>query len=163
MELTQERLKEVLHYTPETGVFTWKVQKPFTAKRGSIAGHLSKNGYVTISIDSHIRLAHRLAWLYVYGEWPAFHIDHIDGNRSNNMIFNLRADPLRQNQQNRRCPSRNNTSGYLGVCWSKSVKKWEAKITENGKRKVIGWYESPIDAHEAYLKTKREIHPFCTI
>lgn len=86
--LTVERLRELLDYDPETGVFRWKEPRR-KCRVGEVAGSLRKDGYVKIQVDGRFYQAHRLAWLCVYGVWPSA-IDHIDGNRANNAIANLR-------------------------------------------------------------------------
>jgi hypothetical protein len=126
--ITLERLKEVLHYEPETGVFTWIVSTGRRVKAGGIAGcTANERGAYVIGVDGRNYLAHRLAHFYVVGRWPEGGLDHIDRNPSNNRIRNLRCVSNSENCQNKDKPS-NNTSGYLGVCWCKAVQKWQAKI-----------------------------------
>ena len=160
-ELTVERLREVLDYCPDTGVFTWKIRTNSRVKVGDVAGCLDKDGYLRIQIDSRLHFTHRLAWFYVTGEWPPDQIDHINGIRDDNRIANLRAATRSENGQNRRKPQANNTTGYLGVTRHRG--KFLAKIRLDGKRKHLGLFNTPEEAHAAYLKVKREIHPFGTI
>src|SRR5687768_4110898 len=122
--LTAERLRELLDYDPDTGVFRWKT-RPVRAEylrtdrawnsrfAGRPAGTLVK-GYVCILIYRRSYRAHRLAWLYVHGEWPRNELDHEHGNRADNRIEKLRSATRGQNMQNRK-PNSNNTSGYPGV------------------------------------------------
>lgn len=160
--LTAARLRELLHYNPDTGEFTRLVQTCGRALVGDIAGTDHVRGYRRIRVENVSHMAHRLAWLHVHGEWPAGLIDHIDGNPGNNRIGNLRVVNSSLNQQNqRRARSDNRQSGLLGV--HPNYKKWSAGIRVNGKRIHLGSFDTPEEAHEAYLKAKRELHPTCTI
>ena len=158
--LTQERLKELFHYDAETGVFTRLIAINGNAKAGPILGGASKY-YLYIGIDNSKHLAHRLAWLYVHGEWPKDQLDHIDGVRRNNSIKNLRNVTNSVNAQNRKCAGSISTTGFLGV--SKHRDKFRATIMLNGEYRHIGNYETAESASEAYLKAKRELHLGCTI
>lgn len=160
-ELTADRLRELLDYCPDTGVFTWRVRAAKCVKVGDVAGRFDAYGYWRIQIDGRKHLAHRLAWLYTTGEFPPDQIDHINGDRSDNRIANLRAATDAENKHNRRKPNSNTTSGYLGV--SPRYGKFRAQIWLDGKGKHIGSFGSPEEAHAAYLKAKRELHPFGTI
>jgi hypothetical protein len=164
-DLTAARLREVLHYGPETGVFTWRVTLSRRAKAGKAAGSTDKvTGYVRIRIDKRIHQAHRLAWLYMTGDWPAFDIDHKDTVRGNNAWTNLRDVPHAINGQNqRRAHARNRSSGLLGACWDASRERWVAHITLNYKLRFLGYYATAQEAHERYLQEKRLIHAGCTI
>lgn len=162
--LTRQRVKELFNYNPETGVFTWKVGRSNVVKVGDIAG--SKNHvkqYVSIKIDHMHYMAHRLAWLYSFGVLPKHQIDHIDGNRKNNKLSNLREATNSENQQNLRRPSTANTSGYIGVSFSKAAKKWKATICLNKKIIHLGVYETPEIAREVYLKAKKLMHTHAPI
>ena len=120
-DLTAERLREVLDYGPDTGVFTWKIRTNSRVKVGDVAGALRPDGYIQISIDGRLHRAHRLAWLYVTGESPPDQIDHINGVRDDNRIANLRLATSAENKQNlRRAKSRNKT-GFLGVCTPRKI------------------------------------------
>lgn len=161
--ITQPRLKELLSYDPDTGVFTWAVNR-FRARVGMVAGSLHGEGYRKIKLDGIDYLEHRLAWLYVTGAFPQEDTDHINGNRADNRIVNLRDVSRTTNMHNERAPRTNGTSGFLGVSWVSSRKKWRAKITVGSKRKTIGEFSSPEAAHEAYLNAKRVLHADgCTI
>src|SRR4051812_42640544 len=118
MKLTSKRLKEVLHYDSETGVFTWLVRRNGAGgprNPGDRAGGLIKVGYEAIGVDGTRYYTHRLAWLYMKGKWPDSTIDHIDGDRLNNRFANLRDVLRKTNNQNLKAAQRNNSSGLLGV------------------------------------------------
>ena len=153
-ELTAEYLRSVLHYEPETGIFTWKVSTSRRVKVGDVAGSPDGRGYLQISVRSRLHRAHRLAWLYVYGVWPKDQIDHINRNRPDNRIANLRDVSHKQNGQNASKPS-NNTSGYQGLCWYKRDSKWLASITHNYKQIHLGYFtniEEALSARKAAEK-----------
>jgi hypothetical protein len=149
MHPSLERLRSVLDYDPETGLFVWRQRINNRAPQGSRAGHLNNQGYIYISLDGRKYAAHRLAWLYVYGTWPADLIDHIDLNRANNAIGNLREATHSTNKANRLAPS-NNTSGIKGVGFSKAQRKWQASICRQYKQTHLGFFETKEEAAEAY-------------
>lgn len=150
----------LLSYDSETGIFTWK-QNRRTVKAGQVAGHKSQLGYVDISVCGKLYQAHRLAWMLVHREIPNGEIDHINGIRHDNRIANLRIVDSRGNKQNKRLPMRTNKSGFLGVDFCQG--KYRAQIRVNGEKLYLGLFDSPEDAHAAYLKAKREHHETCTI
>lgn len=159
--LSTERLRELLHYDPETGKFTRLIAcggRPV----GSQAGCLREDGYVTFSIDDVLYLAHRVAWFYVHGVWPPDDTDHEDGNRQNNRIKNLRPATRGQNNENQYKPRSDNKSGYRGVSWSKGMGKWLAQIVVRGVCHNLGYFDDPLEARDAYLKGKRRLHEFAT-
>jgi citrate synthase len=157
--LTSARLHEVLEFDADTGVFTWKITRT-KAKRGARAGSIW-NGYEVIKIDAERYSAHRIAWLYVYGKWPDAEIDHINGNRADNRICNLRDVSASVNQQNARRARVDNASGFLGVTKQKNL--WTSQLTINGKTLHLGLYKTPEEASQAYLEAKRKHHAGCTI
>ena len=134
--LTQKKLKQTMHYDPLTGEFIWIVTLCSRAIAGSVAGTLNY-GYIQIMISGKKYLAHRLAWLYVYGYFPEYEIDHKDRDKSNNKINNLR-------HATRQCNARNiglrkdNSSGIKGVCWHKQHDKWRVQIKVNNKHRHLG-------------------------
>lgn len=143
-ELTQERLKELLHYDPETGVFTWKVARRGTSA-GTLAGCTMPRGYRVIMIDGALCYAHRLAYLYVYGETPEGMLDHRDQDKGNNRFSNLRVTTDSQNKLNTG-PRATNTSGFKGVYWNKRVRKWAAEIKIDHKKHFLGYFDNILDA-----------------
>ena len=156
--LTSSRLKEALNYDPETGTFTWKETRR-GLRIGDVAGCLAKHGYIFIRVDKNLYTAHRLAWLYVYGEWPNGNIDHINRNRSDNRISNLRSASQAENCQNKHLRS-DNKSGYAGVYWCKNAQKWRAYIGADGKRISLGYFHEKGDAVVAQSDAKARYHPF---
>jgi HNH endonuclease len=126
--ITQERLKEVLTYDYTTGQFTNRISRPGgKGKIGAVVGYVNRDGYVRICIDAKYYLAHRLAWLYEYGAFPDYVLDHINGNTGDNCLVNLRPATIKQNMENQKLHS-SNKSGYRGVSWDKSAKRWIASV-----------------------------------
>jgi len=155
MNLTQSDLKNRLSYDPNTGLFLWKYSPGGKAKTGSVAGS-KKHGYVLITVRQRKYSAHRLAWLYMNGSFPNGEIDHIDGIRDNNAIINLRDVTRSVNTQNIKSNKKGNKLGLLGV--NSHGRNFKAQIQANGKKIHIGCFKTAIDAHNAYLKAKRELH-----
>lgn len=153
--ITQKELKKLLHYDPSTGLFTWIKKTSNRIKVGDIAGSLSDTGYIDIRLNGKLIKAHRLAWLYINGAWPVRVIDHINHKRTDNRICNLRDVPISVNASNVSDKS-SSASGYTGVTWCKSSKKWRAKIQVNGRHYHIGRFEKLIDAVLAYSSAKAE-------
>lgn len=159
--LTAARLRELLSYDPTTGLFKWRVNRRGGCKAGSVAGVNDGRGYIKTTIDGRPCRAHRLAWLYVYGEWPAHQIDHINGVRSDNRLANLREATNAQNLQNQRKANSKNKCGLLGV--GPFGDKWRAQISYYGTTKHLGLFETPELAHAVYLEAKAAMHPFQTL
>jgi hypothetical protein len=155
--LTQERIKELLDYDPDTGIFKWKISKARSIKVNNIAGGAEQGKYHRIRIDGKNYVAHRLAWLYVYGKWPDEYIDHINCIKNDNRIKNLREATNSQNQTNVLLRS-NNTSGYKGVIWNKQNKKWQAYISVNYSKTHLGYFDNIEDAASAYKKAANVLH-----
>lgn len=145
--MTIKELKKELDYDFKSGVFTWKNDKTTRVKAGDIAGTL-KNGYIRIRVGKKAYYAHRLAWLYVYGYVPKEHIDHINHNRADNRIKNLRVVSNNENHKNMK-QYKNNSSGYVGVYWIKSAKRWRARINVDGNYINLGNFASFSDAVDA--------------
>lgn len=157
--LNAARLRELLHYCPETGVFLWKVWRGGPTVAGSVAGSIDSKGYRQIKLDMRLHLAHRLAWLYVHGEFPVGHLDHIDRNPKNNAITNLRLCTHSENHQNTGLRA-DNTSGVTGVSFNKPSAKWLAFISKNGRRHRLGLFDSFEVAVAARLAAKAHMHTF---
>ena len=164
MELTQERLKELLHYCPETGVFTRLTRVAQRVHIGDIAGSKTNQGYWSIRIDGKQYQAHRLVWLYVNGNFPKNEIDHINNIRNDNRLFNLREAIHMQNMQNQKTAMKSNKStGLLGAYFCKKDNLYRSCIRVNKKLNHLGSFKTPQDAHQAYLTAKRQLHEFNTL
>ena len=147
-------LQKVLSYDPETGAFTWLRNRGNTAVIGSPAGCVSTSGYVAICINMKRYLAHRIAYKMYYGVDPDGLVDHVDGDKANNRISNLRVATGVQNQGNSRNPS-SNKSGIKGVCWNKKMKRWVAQIGDNKRRVYLGSFLTKEEAAQAYADAAR--------
>ena len=146
--LTQSRLKELLHYDPDTGVFTWRKKMARRVKIGDEAGCRHSSGYILIQAAGKLYRAHRLAWLYINGSWPSNQIDHINQNKSDNRIKNLRDVTKSINMRNTK-KSKNNSSGITGVSWAANRNKWVAYITVNNRRYPLGYFDCRYKAASA--------------
>jgi hypothetical protein len=161
--LTAERLREVLHYNPDTGVFTRLINTPNFPEFGigAIAGNDNGQGYLVCSIKGTIHKCHRLAFVYMSGEWPTQEVDHMNGNRADNRWANLRLVTRAVNRQNMRAARSDNKAGLIGVAGNAG--KWRAAICAGGKWHWLGNHSTPELAHAAYLEAKRRLHEGCTI
>jgi len=167
--LTVEELKSNISYDKQTGIFTRIKNHP---KRkylaGSVTGVARPDGYVQVMIAGKIFLAHRLAWLYVYGEMPKHYIDHINGVKNDNRIENLRDVRQTINLQNQTKAKKNRTSSSkLGVSFANQGKNkdkpFRSRIVVDKKEIHLGMFSGENEAHEAYLQAKRKYHEGCTI
>lgn len=159
--ITAERLRELIHYDPLTGVFT-NIAPRKKIVVGSLAGGVdSDTGYWVIGLDRRRYYGHRLAWLYMTGEWPTQLIDHKDGVRLNNAFPSLRDASRAINQQNMRNPMPGTASGLLGAF--KKRNKWSSNVRAFGKIIRLGTFETAEEAHLAYIEAKRIHQPGCTI
>ena len=163
--LSAQRLRELVHYSPESGLFTRRVKSSSRTYPGKPAGSPNTAGYLQLRVDGVRYLAHRLAWLYVHGEWPNQVIDHIDGNPANNRIANLRDVSISVNLQNQRAAQGRTKSGMLGVHIQNNRGKirYLAQIVLDGKLRHVGSFDTASEAYGAYLTAKRESHHGCTI
>jgi|SRR6516164_945273 hypothetical protein len=156
--LTQERIKELFSYDPETGLFTRLIDRSHNAKKGDIVGSNSR-GYLVIYVDGRLYFAHRLAWLYMIGSFPVYTIDHINGDKKDNRFSNLRDIPNSINTQNVHCArSCNQSTGLLGATLDKRRGKFRSQIKVNGKNIFLGDYATAQEAHAAYIQAKRIYH-----
>jgi len=162
-DLSADHLRDLFHYDETTGTFTRRVRTSNRINVGDVAGNLMATGYVRFCVNGRAYTAHRLAWLYVHGRWPDGEIDHINGQRDDNRIANLREVSRGQNMQNLRSARLCNKAGLLGVSWDERNKKWRADIRVSGTRKNLGRYATPQEAHSEYLRAKALMHPFGTI
>lgn len=141
--MTHDEVRAALDYDPDTGVFRWRVRPDRDRSwnlrfSGEVAGNTMTHGYRCMNIQGKIHLAHRLAWLWMTGEMPTGHIDHINGDRADNRWSNLRLASPSQNAMNS-VSRKNNTSGVKGVSWDKAKRRWFGFITINGSRKFLGY------------------------
>ncbi|GAB1578669.1 HNH endonuclease [Bordetella petrii] len=162
-ELTAERLRELLAYDRETGIFTNLICRGPNSPKGAVSGYRTDEGYWSIGIGGKYYKAHRLAWLYMTGEWPKGQIDHRDWNKSNNRWRNLREASHSGNMQNLSGPQRNNRSGHLGASYHARSGRFQAQIGVNGRPKYLGLFDTAEEAEAAYLKAKRAFHPNSTL
>ena len=143
-------LKKVLDYDPESGVFTWTESRG-SVRKGDSAGHLMNRGYIHIGVHGYSVYAHRLAWLFMKGDWPQYEIDHSNHIANDNSFKNLREVTRREQMNNISKPS-NNTSGTIGVSFSKCREKWGAHIGIKGVKIYLGEFkekEAAIEARKA--------------
>ena len=158
--ITQERLKELLQYDPQTGHFYWRVRTTNRIHVGDLAGTFrdpKRDGYRRIKVEGRLYYAHRLAWLYVHGEWPKGEIDHKGLDPERNHMQNLR--PATRSQQvansRKRAMSKN---PFKGVDFHKGRKKpWHARLTKDYRCMCLGYYATAEEAHEAYFRAA-QIH-----
>ena len=159
-----EELREVFVYDEVCGglLRRWKsgkLSRPLSHQNGI----LKSTKYHTVTVRCNTYMLHVVTWAVVHGEWPSDEVDHIDGNKTNNRITNLRVVTHELNTQNRRAPSSTNkASGLQGVC-SHYTGRWQARLSYKGRNLHLGTFDTPEAAHAAYLETKRRLHPGCTI
>ncbi len=156
MQITQARLKKLVHYEPETGVFTHLVSRQ-GCRAGDIAGCEDADGYWVIKLDQKRYYAQRLAWLYMMGVWPTDEVDHRDRKRLHNRWTNLRPATDKQQAENHNLHS-NSTSGFRGVTWREKKQRYEASIRHKGAYYSLGLHGTIIDAVAARLRAERELY-----
>lgn len=159
---SQQEIQNILNYNPETGIFAWKHRNDMRAQwnskhAGKLAGALNTDGAVQIKINSILYLAHKLAWIYMYGYCPLVQVDHKDVNPGNNRISNLRLATHSENKCNRRKTIKNKT-GYKGVYSYKETGRFCVAITKEKKQKWLGIYDTPEEAYAAYCEAAKEYH-----
>lgn len=157
--LEAARVRELFHYCPDTGVFTRRVGRPGGRNThvGATVGSMGKDGYRYIRYDKKLHLAHRWAWLYVYGEWPVNEVDHLNGIKDDNRICNLRLASRGQNRANSRV-NKNNKLGIKGVYYRGDKKAFSATIRANKKSYHLGYFKSAEAASEAYATAASRLH-----
>lgn len=156
--LTQAQLKSILHYDPETGWFTWLHSRRGPIVKGRRAGSMCRvtcyNYYRKISINGTGYYEHRLAFLYMCGEWPLKEVDHINGDGIDNRYVNLRLCDRGQNSRN---TPKLGAAGFRGVARTPKG-RWYARIMLEGRHAYLGVFDTPEEAQEAYLKAAEEYH-----
>lgn len=163
-DLSAQRLRELFQYDPGTGVFTRLKTVASRAQAGATAGCVNTYGYLVLSVDYGKYYAHRLAWLYMTGEWPHGVVDHRDTNPANNRWLNLRDVSQGTNTENRRTAIRVKKSGLpMGVYFNKRQNSIWAGIAVKRKMRFLGTFPTADEAHQAYLTAKRVMHEGCTI
>ena len=155
--MNKEQLHELFKY--DDGLVWIKVTKHNSHLLGEIAGSLHTiSGYYRVRINGMLHRLHRLVWIYHYGDIPnGMFVDHIDGDKSNNRIENLRLATYSQNQHNRKICS-TNTSGVKGVYWDKSKKKWRGRIEDMGKKLHVGYFHTIEEAETAMIIARNNLH-----
>lgn len=153
-------ISEVLEYCKENGVLRWK-EKRGRVNIGDIAGCVKNDGYRWLRVGQKTYSAHRIAWFLSFGDWPKNEIDHINGDKDDNRISNLRDVDKSTNMQNCRKPNTINSLGILGV--SRRGSRFRATIRHGGKSIHIGYFNTADAAHHAYIKSKRNLHNGCSI
>jgi len=149
-EVTAEQVKRVVAYNPETGVFTYVVRPSRNMRIGDVAGCVNNEGYRHIRVCGRAFKAHRLAWLCIHGVWPDGIIDHINGERDDNRIANLRIATRAQN--------RANTTKPMGVSYNKQSDKWVARIMHQGRSRFLGYHKTAEAARAIYQKEAELLH-----
>ncbi|MFW0989056.1 HNH endonuclease [Cronobacter sakazakii] len=150
--MNEKNLLELLTYHPESGLFTWNVSRG-KARKGKVAGYEMTGGYVGIFFNKKLYKAHRLAWPFTHGELPSGEIDHINCNKKDNRINNLRVVTTAENLRNRGMQKRN-TSGVKGVNRKKGRRGWEVRIGVNHRRLFLGTFDD-IELAELVAKEAR--------
>lgn len=158
---TPEFLRDNLRYDPNTGEFTWRVNRGAHGKKGAVAGSPEPaTGYWRVGFCGRRHLAHRLAIYYVTGIWPEGWVDHRNGDGQDNRLSNLRECTPAENLQNVIARKPNNPSGHVGVSWSTTKKRWHARIGVSMATVHLGYFGNLEDAKAAYLKAKTRYHGF---
>lgn len=152
----RKRLHELFSYDETAGVFRRKLKRGAGA-RGRVAGCINGEGYRVIGVDRVTYSAHRLVFVYMFGRWPLDIVDHINRNPDDNRLSNLREATRFENLRNQGA-HKDNRSGYKGVSFSKSEKRWVARIMVNRKAIRLGSFKTAEDAHDAYCEAAEKFH-----
>jgi hypothetical protein len=155
--LTQEKLKTLLSYDPDTGVLTWQSKPSRGIKVGRQAGTPTSQGYLALQINKKKMLVHRAIWFYVHGVWPPEEIDHINHVRDDNRLCNLRLANRLENSHNTQKHEKN-LSGHKGVAWHNRNKKWQVQMRFAGKNYYVGQFSDLQDAIQARLQTETKLY-----
>lgn len=155
--LTAEQVRHRFNYDPATGVLRWAISPSKNVKAGDVAGSSHGDGYLRVRIGASRYLVHRIIWLHHYGKWPDGHVDHLDGEKRNNRVSNMRDSTRSVNAQNQRSASANNKAKLLGVAMRPNG-KCVAAINVCGKKMYLGIFRDPQEAHSTYLEAKRRLH-----
>lgn len=162
--LSPEQVRNLLDLNVETGEMRWTAAASQGRIANRVAGSFHANGYQQIKMGKRNYLGHRVVWAIVHGEWPSKNIDHIDGNRANNSVANLRLVTKRQNMQNLAVTGTKSASGLMGAVHVpgsiRRRERWEARIRVNGVQKHLGLFKTPEEAHAAYMSAKAQFHPY---
>jgi hypothetical protein len=161
-EAFEARLRALIGYDSEAGRLYWAAKPNRNILVGQQIGRPNSWGHWAFRFMGKTLMVHRVAWFISHGEWPRHQIDHIDGDKGNNRIGNLRDVPQTLNMQNLTKAHRSNKSGFIGVHRVKNqrlTKPWKASIKANGRNISIGHFDSPEEAHAAYLQVKMKLHP----
>lgn len=165
--ISADKARELFSYDPATGTVTRRTSRTsgggFYFNAGDLAGSLTSKGYWQVTVDRRSYGWHQLAWLITHGSWPVGQIDHINGDRLDNRITNLREVTAAMNAQNIHYARIDSKTGVLGVSWKSNCKKYVAQIQVNGRVLYLGLFDNTDAAHAAYLRVKRESHAGCTI
>ena len=155
-KLTARRLRALLNYSPRTGRFTWRIDRGFTARTGTVAGAIKSNRYRYICVDYVQYLTSRLAVLYMTGRWPKRIVDHINGNKADDRWLNHREADYSQNAANGRIHKDKQKSAFKGVFWDKNRNKYLASIGVNYRIINLGRFDTAEEAHAAYVTAAKK-------
>lgn len=165
LQLTAELARRHFNFDPKTGALTWREPRASRVKIGDAVGGINGNGYRNFQFAGFNHKAHRVAWLIHYGEWPSDCVDHINGDRTDNRIENLRIANQQENSQNRRSPHRKDkVAALLGTSFHKPSGQFQARIgMPDGTQRYLGIFPTAEAAHAVYAAAKRQYHGACTI
>jgi hypothetical protein len=151
----QDIIRNCIDYDPDTGIMVWKISCSARSWKGARIGWKTKTGYLRVQLNHKKYLLHRLAWFFIHGSFPDNEIDHINGDKSDNRLVNLREVTRAQNMCNQKTSSVN-TTGFKGV--TRRGDRFRAQIQHEGEYHFIGSYDTPEEAHQAYCKKADELH-----